>query len=961
MLTRFLAIRPRLAAFLPCLFLVGLFSSMSEAQTPTTNQIEIFRTLPPEQQQAIIEAMGRSSAGGVRVPESFPDRTLEFPDLVRRPPRTEEERAAMEGMEREPRLQPDDTILISLEIREFKGPDLPAGPQLQSGPGSPSQQQAELPARAPQAPAVQRPREKIERTAAETERLNELRTRLLRRNPYHLDKWGILNAPELGAVPLAGLTAEEARKRLAAEPVLADFTVEVTYLPVKPVGAQGLEPFGYDLFEGVPSTFAPATDVPVPAEYVIGPGDTFEVQLFGNTKGRYSLVVGRDGQINFPELGPISVGRLKFEEARALVEQRVKEQLIGTQVSIYMGETRSIRVFVLGDANFPGSYTVSGLSTITNALFVSGGVKRIGSLRNIELKRDGRVIARLDLYDMLLNGDTRADLRLLPGDVILIPPVKRMVGVTGEVRRPALYELKDETNAEQLIRLAGGMTAEADPRLASLDRIDGERKRTVVEIDLVANASHAMLQNGDILHIPTIRPTVEDSVVLQGHVFRPGTFAFRPGMRISDVIGSLDELDQGADQHYVLIRRERLPTHQVEFVSVDLVRALEQRGTDADVPLAPRDQVFVFDLAAGRERMMEPLLRELRQQSTYDEPRAEVSVSGRVNVPGTYPLEREMRISDLIRAGGSLSEAAYGGTAELTRSVVADGQSRRTVLVEIDLAKALAGDPAHDIELQPFDHLVVKELPLWAGQEYVDLQGEVRFPGRYPIQRGETLRSVVERAGGLTDFAFPAGTVFTRVALQERERDQLEKLVDRMQSDLAQVALMTAQEGQGNAGQALTVGQQLLENLRDAEPVGRLVINLERSMRANPGENQDIVLKDGDRLLVPRVTQEVTVIGEVQSPTSHLYSDGLSRDDYIRMSGGMTQRADQKRIYVVRADGSVVGASGRAWFGGSVDIEPGDTVVVPLDAERMRPLPLWTAVTTIIYNLAVAVAAVNSF
>jgi protein involved in polysaccharide export with SLBB domain len=320
-----------------------------------------------------------------------------------------------------------------------------------------------------------------------------------------------------------------------------------------------------------------------------------------------------------------------------------------------------------------------------------------------------------------------------------------------------------------------------------------------------------------------------------------------------------------------------------------------------------------------------------------------------------------MRVSDLIRAGGSLSEAAYGGKAELTRSAIDGGEARRTVLAEIDLSKALAGDPEHDLLLQPFDHLVVKELPLWAAQEYVDVLGEVRFPGRYPILRGETMRSVVERAGGLTDFAFPEGTVFTRVSLQERERKQINDLVDRLQMDLAQVSLMTAQESRGDAAQALAVGQQLLENLRKSQPVGRLVINLERSAKAQPGSSQDVVLKDGDRLMIPRVTQEVTVIGEVQSPTSHLFSESLGRDDYIQLSGGFTQRADEGRIYVVRADGSVVSNRGGAWFRSGVDIRPGDTIVVPLDAERMRALPLWTAVTTIIYNLAVAVAAVNSF
>ena len=320
-----------------------------------------------------------------------------------------------------------------------------------------------------------------------------------------------------------------------------------------------------------------------------------------------------------------------------------------------------------------------------------------------------------------------------------------------------------------------------------------------------------------------------------------------------------------------------------------------------------------------------------------------------------------MRISDLIRAGGSLNEAAYGGKAELTRNAIESGEVRQTELIEIDLGKAMAGDAAGDIELRPYDQLIVKELPLWGSQEYVEVQGEVRFPGRYPIQRGETLKSVVQRAGGITDLSFARGAVFTRETLKDRERRQIEELTKRMQMDLAQVSLMTAQEGRGDAAQALAVGQQLLTNLKDAEPVGRLVIDLNKSMGAPAGASGDIVLKDGDRLLVPRVTQEVTVIGEVQSPTSHLFAENLGRADYIELSGGTTQRADKGRIYVVRADGSVV-SGGSAWFAGaSADIEPGDTVVVPLDAERMRALPLWTAVTTIIYNLAIAVAAVNSF
>lgn len=935
--------------------LLLLASPLVGAQTPSQDQIEAFRNLPADQQQAVLEALGQDGSSG-KLPSSVLDR-LQPSDAARDSSRQRDSRRLLRELEereqeRLPRFRPLDQLLLLLEVRKFQGQEV-----------SPAQQPLAPGAAQPPTPApsvnVQPPQgELIKRSEAETDRLQELRTRILRRNPLQLDKWGILNVPELGPIPLAGLTADEARRRLAAEQLLADFLVQVTYLPIKPVGPEGLEAFGADLFELPPDTFAPATDIPVPADYVVGPGDTFEVQLIGTTRGRFSLVVRRDGRITLPEIGPVVVGGLRFDEARGMIEGRVAEQLIGTQASVQMGELRSIQVFVAGDALQPGSYTVSGLSTITNVLFVSGGATKVGSLRNVELKRDGRTVTRFDLYDLLLRGDTRNDVRVMAGDVVYIPPIGRTAGVWGEVQRPAIYELKDENTSGDLVRLAGGLSAEADPRLATIERVNPDRKRIVLDVDLNGAAANLPLQNGDRLHVPTVRSTVEDAVLVVGHVHRPGEYQYRAGLRISDVIASLDELKPLADQHYVLIRREVPPTRRIEFVSVDLPRAIAQKGAEADVPLAPRDRVYVFDLETGRDRLLQPLMRELRLQSTRDAPTSQVSIGGRVNAPGDYPLEPGMRVSDLIRAGGSLDEAAYGGTAELTRNAIENGEARQTELKEIDLARVMANDPAADLELKPFDYLVIKELPLWGGQEYVEMQGEVRFPGRYPIQRGETLRSVVERAGGLTEFSFIEGAVFTREANKERERQQIENHTRRLKSDLAQVALMVSQEGRGDAAQTLAVGQQLLDDLAKAEPTGRLVVDLYRAMQARPSTPDDIVLKDGDRLLIPRITQEVTVIGEVQSPTSHLFRASSARDDYIDLSGGFSQRADKGRVYVVRADGSVVSRQG-AWFGGAADIKPGDTIVVPLDAERMRALPMWTQVTTIIYNLAVAVAALD--
>jgi protein involved in polysaccharide export with SLBB domain len=323
-----------------------------------------------------------------------------------------------------------------------------------------------------------------------------------------------------------------------------------------------------------------------------------------------------------------------------------------------------------------------------------------------------------------------------------------------------------------------------------------------------------------------------------------------------------------------------------------------------------------------------------------------------------------MTVSDLVRAGGGLAEEAYGGAADLARYEVHDGQTRKSEVLNVDLQRAMAHEAAADLALKPFDFLVVKAISEWSAQETVRLEGEVRFPGEYPIARGETLRSLIGRAGGLTPLAFPQGSVFTRESLKEREKRQIEALANRLKQDLGTLALQATQASAAGAEQAsetVAIGQTLLADLNNAQPVGRLVIDLGQMLSKEPGTQGDVILKDGDILRVPQTAQEVTVIGEVQSPTSHLYDSKLSREDYIRLSGGTTQKADDKRIYVVRANGSVTSDGGSRWFGDEGSIEPGDTVVVPLDAERMRPLPLWTAVTTILYNVAVAVAAVNSF
>jgi polysaccharide biosynthesis/export protein len=905
------------AALLMSLAGAGVAQAQTRNQAPTAEQLQMLRQLPESQRQELMRAMGITDTARTEA-------ELEFPDTVRPP---EPKPAEPEGP---PRLTADSTVIVRLELPITEIPDL----EMQ-------QQFEERVRRNPQLETV--------RGAA----------------TYVLDKAGRLHFPGIATIPLAGLTEVEAARRIEAEPSLRPFEAEVMLLPLERFGAEALQPFGYELFQGAPVTFAPATDVPVPPDYVVGPGDQVRVQLYGKENAQHNLVVTRDGSLNFPQIGPIVVAGLSFREMRELIGQRVAEQMIGVNASVTMGELRSIRVFVLGDVTRPGSFTVSGLSSMTNALFASGGVNEVGSLRNVQLKRNGELVQRLDLYDLLLNGDNRDDARLMPNDVIFVPPRGPTVAISGEVQRPSVYELAGERTLAQVVRLAGGLTPTAYGGAVRLERVDPAGGRMVQTLDLGSQAGReAAVRGGDIVSVGPVLEILTDHVTLAGHVQRPGAYEWRPGMRLSDLIGSVNQLKRDADRHYVLIRRQPDLSGPIEVRSADLAEALTNPHGPADAELRNLDEVTVFDLGSGRVAVMEPLMQQLRRQAVFGSPAREVSVAGMVRAPGTYPLEPGMRVSDLIRAGASLSDSAYGLTAELTRYDVRDGTRRVVDLREIDLAAVLSGDRSADLELQSFDYLNIKEVSEWRRQGQVELRGEVRFPGTYPIEAGERLSNVIARAGGLTEHAFVEGSVFLREDLRRREREQIERLVNRLEADLATMALQASRAAavQGaRADQGMAVGQALLSQLRRAEPMGRLVIDLPAALRGD--DAHDVVLRNGDQLVVPERSQEVMVLGEVQYATSHIYERGMARSHYINASGGLTANADHRRIYVVRANGAVVASDGsRRWFRGDAggDIRPGDTIVVPMDVDRVPALALWQSSTTILYNIAIAVAAIGA-
>lgn len=956
-----------------------------------TDALGIFQGLSADQQQQIMQRLGGNGTGGTPGTTTIGGANAQQQSAEqqreRRTRRDEDRDQDADQTQQEiigpPVFKGQDSVVVEVDLHQLKPRQVDTfsaaaassyssqlqmqqSQQLAQAQLQQLQNQAQVQALAQQQPAA--PDDTATLTELERTRLQKLILLIRSRNPYQLSRDGVLTLPGLAGIPLGGLSEMQATLRLEVDPMLQGLHFRITRLPLRKTGLEALKPYGYDLFERDPSTFSPVTNVPVPTDYVLGAGDQLLLQLYGNQNRNVPLVVDRDGRVSFPELGPIAVAGQRFSVVKDELERRVARQMIGVKASVSMGETRSIRVFVLGEAQVPGSYTISGLGTITSALYAAGGIKRIGSLRDVQLKRGGAVVRHLDLYDLLIKGDTTDDTKLLPGDAVFIPPIGDTASVEGEVNRPAIYEIRPGTTVSELVRLADGLTPDADKSQGQLTRIDEHGNRRVVAVNLSTSASgEQALRNGDLLRITRLIPTLDAGVRIQGYVFTPGAVAWHQGMKLTDALPSVDDLRADADLHYVLIRREVPPDRHIAAVSADLAAALASPDSVANVPLMARDEITVFDLESGRDRVIEPLLDELRLQGGSTQPTAVVRIDGHVKVPGDYPLEPGMRVSDLIRAGGSLSDSAYGGTAELARYQTVDGQARQTQIINIDLAGVLRGDAGANLQLQPYDALSVKEISLWGEQEQVTLSGQVRFPGIYAIKHGETLKSVLGRAGGLTEFAFPEGSVLTRKDLQAREQEQLDFLGQRMQTDIATMALQASAASQlngqgGNAATSVSIGQTLLAQLKAAKAIGRLVINLPRVISEPLGSEDDVVLRDGDTLMVPRYQQEVTVIGEVQSVTSHLYRAELTRAEYIAQSGGMTRHADASRIYVVRANGSVV-ADTHGFFRASSDvvkIHPGDTIVVPLDTEHLPPLPMWQAITTILYNIAVAVAAVHS-
>ncbi|TOD59914.1 SLBB domain-containing protein [Vibrio parahaemolyticus] len=804
-----------------------------------------------------------------------------------------------------------------------------------------------------------------------------------------------------------------------------------------------LKRFGLDLFAGSPSTFAPISDVPVPANYTVGAGDEIIVQLFGKENETHRLRVNRAGTINFPSLGPVNVAGMYFSDVRDSLTQRVKEQMIGVRSDISLGELRTMQVFVMGDAYKPGAYTVSALTTISQAIYYSGGFSDSGALRDIQLKRDGKIIRKLDMYDLLLKGDSSNDVRLLPDDVVLIGSVNDTVSIEGEINRPAIYEVKVGETYQQLIQMAGGFTANAHVEQLEIKRYASLGAREALTLDFNKKQDRqSKVKNGDAIKILKKSEELTRYVQVEGDVRHPGYVEWRNGLRVADLFKSVDSaFNSTADVNYAVVVREINPQRDIEVFQLSLANAILSPGSQDNLQLQSRDRILVFNrfnnedldtlatqeavskaktleqaqeqaeleqqkeqevmsssvavshsekgtldnqnttgqtkpakiIFRGKEiteedfeklkqntrrTLLAPVLLQLQQQSRLGLAPQIAEVFGEVKHPGRYPITPRMTVSTLIEAAGGLTYNAFTINAELARTAINSADERAYIDVErIDLRKAIQGSASDDAIIVGRDRLNILEKPNVKLQSTVTLQGEVRFPGTYTVRQGETLSELLDRAGGLTEFAHPQGAIFTREALRLQEQ----KLLNQYAADMRKETAKKTFRADSNIGSVISDPEKTLAFVEEAsrsKALGRMVVQLNRILKGE--RSADFMLEDGDFLFVPTFRNTVSIMGEVQVPITYLLDNKLDVNDYLNKAGGAKKQADEDRIFVVRADGSVYKPSSGYWFGNNKEgLKAGDTIVVPIDTDYRDALSTWTAATQILYQTGVAINALK--
>lgn len=772
--------------------------------------------------------------------------------------------------------------------------------------------------------------------------------------------------------------------------------------------------FGQDIFlTGTGNFDELPMDMPVGPDYVVGPGDGLKIELWGGVSDRLMRMVDPDGRVSLPEAGAVQVSGRTLGDVQHLVQTALRSQYRDVEADVSIARVRSVRVYVVGDVQRPGAYDVSSLSTALNAVFQAGGPTSQGSLRILRHYRGKQLIEQVDVYDLLLHGVRAGIEHLQSGDTILVPPLGSQVTIQGMVRRPAIYELNGEKTLAEALELAGGVLPSGTLRNVDVERVESHQSRTMLRLDIPENNNERsvnnalqefQIQDGDQIKISPILPYADKTVYLDGHVFRPGKYAYRDGMTVHDLVKSYNDLLPEPYKRHAEIIRLQAPDYTPVVLAFNLEDALS--GRDQNLGLKPFDTVRVFSrydfedppvvTVAGEVRdpgdhvtngatylrdavylaggatpdallddaqvfrrtqdgklkvvsvnlaralsgdardniLLEPKDRVVihRNLAKVDPPT--VKIEGEVARPGKYPLGQEMTAADLVRVAGGLKRGAYTEQADLTRYTVQDGERMVGEQAPVLIARALAGEPDTDIRLRDGDVLTIRQLTGWQDVgATITVNGEVVHPGTYGIREGERLSSIIARAGGFRTDAYAYGAVFQRAQVRELEEKNRAQLVQQTQDQgpALKTTLTSTLDDKMAQEAALLQWKATLEKLQTTPPAGRLVLHISNDVKRWANNSSDIQVRAGDTIFIPKKPNVVMVDGSVYNPTAVTYKPGKSAGWYLRQAGGPTNFANEKAMFVIRADGSVVGGKGGLFSGGveSVSLQPGDMVLVP--------------------------------
>lgn len=732
--------------------------------------------------------------------------------------------------------------------------------------------------------------------------------------------------------------------------------------------------FGSQLFLDVPSTFAPLDKGPVTPDYVLGPGDELLMRAWGSVTFSLREVIDRDGNIYLPHFGELRVAGLRSSEINQALTTRIGQEYRKFDLSVSLGQLRSIQVLVVGRARRPGSYTISSLSTLVNVLFASGGPSSTGSMRDIQLRRGGKTVTTLDLYQLLAEGDESKDAPLLPGDVIYIPPAGPRVAVAGSVNQPAIYELHDGDTLATAVKLAGGTTAVAALQRAVLERVDPKGARHVVEFALDPKQMQASLADGDVLRVSQIVPKFDNAVILRGNVANPGRYEWHDGMRIRDLIPDKESL----------VTRDSLSTHNALALTDNerqRARKIEREALASDGRnSSPASNSKGANGSNGStdnaSRNEDASMQDSDDSQTAAPVNPDSANPDSQNRPAKNPEDQTP--SSTTSTGRSLAFDTGRPSDEFPRknrvdplapeinwdyAVIArtNQADMSTVLKPFHLGRVvLEHDDTENLELQPGDVVTIFSqadirVPQKHQNKFVHLEGEFGSAGVYSVAPGETLRQLVARAGGLTSDAYLFGSSFTRRATRLQQQAQLDAYAEELEQEIEREAgnkagsVVNPQEAIV-AQASLDSQRALVAKLKQMQATGRIVLNIQPTSD-DISSIPDLPLEDGDVFLVPTRPASVAVVGAVYEQNSFLFESKTSVNHYLELSGGVTKSGDWRHSFVIRADGSVVGHTSplaHTTHGlEHIELNPGDALVVPEQLNKttfIRGLTDWSAI-----------------